>query len=54
MAHSMLRSGGASTPTTHHDDRPICGRCVRCHPGKNFGGDESCRVPVCKCHRGGA
>ena len=27
-----------------------CGRCRRCHPGKQFGGDSFCRNPDCGCH----
>ena len=38
-------------PTTHRHDQPVCGRCSRCHPGKQWGGDESCRAYTCTCHR---
>ncbi len=45
-------------PPTRARVLPTCGRCLNCHPGKAWGGDESCRVlnrttPTtdCPCHR---
>ena len=45
-------------PTTQHRDGSVCGQCPRCHPGRQFGGDERCRVLpdarpwiTCNCHR---
>lgn len=47
---------GTYAPTTRPHDASECGRCVRCHPGKQWGGDEQChalRVGMsCTCHKG--
>lgn len=57
MEH-MSANGGHPTPTTRERDEALCGRCVRCHPGRAWGGDELCRVlpdirpwVTCPCHR---
>lgn len=32
-----------------------CGRCKKCHPGKQYGGDSFCRARIsvdgCGCHK---
>ncbi len=45
-------------PTATVLEQPICGRCPRCHPGRQFGGDTYCRAltsiyigDTCTCHR---
>lgn len=47
---SYLTAPGA-IPTTYAREQPACGRCPRCHPGKNWGGDEACRINTCTCHK---
>lgn len=46
-----------ATPTTHPHDYPTCGQCPKCHPGRQFGGDEQCHALKagmrCTCHRRG-
>ena len=57
----MMHVNRGAYPQTQHRDLPLCGRCSRCHPGRQFGGDEKCRVlpdvrpwVTCPCHRGEA
>lgn len=40
----------APPPTVAHE-KPICGQCRRCHPGRQFGGDTFCTKSKCTCHR---
>ena len=39
------------TPDTIPHEAPVCGRCPRCHPGKQWGGDELCTETSCTCHK---
>jgi hypothetical protein len=27
-----------------------CRMCIRCHPGRQWGGPDRCRVTDCRCH----
>lgn len=55
----MLVNTWGHGPSTQPREKPTCGRCPKCHPGKNFGGDENCRAlrdvrpwrRDCTCHR---
>lgn len=40
-----------AVPPTRARVMPACGRCPKCHPGRQFGGDEKCRSYACTCHR---
>lgn len=31
-------------------EREGCNRCPQCHPGKQWGGIEACRIGRCECH----
>lgn len=47
----MSANNGRPTPTTYIREHQTCSRGSCCHPGRQFGGDEKCRVPNCRCHR---
>lgn len=47
----MSINGGYYSPGTYALVPDECSRCPRCHPGKQFGGDEACRSRYCGCHR---
>jgi hypothetical protein len=42
--------GRPHAPSTADRDYPTCGRCSGCHPGRQWGGDEKCVKPACRCH----
>lgn len=56
--NTALGIGNLPTPTTYPHDESACRQCVRCHPGRQFGGDEQCHALKvgmrCVCHRGSA
>lgn len=47
----MRHVNPGTVPAGYARSMPVCGRCVKCHPGKAWGGDEACRVQQCPCHR---
>ena len=51
MRVSQIGSTSQNIPGTYPREQPVCGRCSRCHPGKQWGGDEACRAYTCTCHR---
>lgn len=40
-------------PKAYPREQATCGRCPKCHPGKQWGGDEKCTYirTTCACHR---
>lgn len=49
MTNQLLRASNSIPTLTEHPG--TCGRCRRCHPGRQFGGDSFCTSTKCSCHK---